>query len=277
MALMLLRSEPLSVIDFAKYLWKLELGWINHLWYMGALVCIYIFFPILKATFDSNRKSFYFFIIACAILTFGNTCINIPGNIMLYQTGFVNQPEMGKYITDGYVNFNWFNMFNPFRNIYGYAFVYFCVGGLSHEWTEKIKTGISVKKRNIIAICTICLSCFGLFVTGLILSKSMGVMWDLVWCGYDTVFTFINVLMIYVLSLSYEKKIKLVENISKNTLGIYFVHVIFVQLMRAMVSELPMSHTFMFNLPYALCILLMSFAFIVILSKIPVIRNLVKL
>ena len=277
LALMFLRSEQLSVIDFAKYLWTLQTGWINHLWYMGALICIYFFFPVLKAAFDSHKEAFCFFVISCAILTFGNTLINILGNIVLYQTGLVNRLDIGRYIKNGYVALNWFNVFNPFRDIYGYAFVYFCVGGLAHGWTEKIKTGISEKKRNIFAGCVICLSCGGLFITGLVLSKSIGTMWDVVFLGYDTVFTFINVLMIFVLSLSYERKIKLIEDISRNTLGVFFVHVVFVQLMGGVANRFTVSHTYIFNLFYAVFILLVSLGFTVILSKIPVIRRLVRL
>ena len=41
-----IKQETLSLTEFIKAIWNWKLGWINHLWYMGALICIYIFFPL---------------------------------------------------------------------------------------------------------------------------------------------------------------------------------------------------------------------------------------
>lgn len=98
-----------------------------HLWYMGALVCIYILFPLLKVVFDNSRKVFIYFTVVCAILTFGNELINHFITILLNTAG----------LYEGIIDVNWFNDFNPFRNIFGYAFVYFCVGGLAHDFVKK--------------------------------------------------------------------------------------------------------------------------------------------
>ena len=45
--LMPINNEYSSVREYVVSLWNLKMRWINHLWYMGALVCIYIFFPLL--------------------------------------------------------------------------------------------------------------------------------------------------------------------------------------------------------------------------------------
>lgn len=42
--LQIIRHEYFSLKDLLISLWNWKQGWINHLWYMGALVCIYVFF-----------------------------------------------------------------------------------------------------------------------------------------------------------------------------------------------------------------------------------------
>jgi surface polysaccharide O-acyltransferase-like enzyme len=143
--LMPIENEYLSLKEIAVYLWTWHLGWINHLWYMGALVCIYVFFPLLKIAYDNNRKAFIYFVVVCAILTFGNKILNCVGTVISNLIG----------IHEGTISINWFNMFNPFGNIYGYTFVYFCVGGVAHEYVEKIRA-ITCKKNNILAIISVC-------------------------------------------------------------------------------------------------------------------------
>lgn len=65
------------------YLWTFRQGWINHLWYIGALICIYVFLPVFKSVFDTNRKYFYYITIIIALFTFGNTTINIIVTIVI--------------------------------------------------------------------------------------------------------------------------------------------------------------------------------------------------
>lgn len=116
-----------SVQETVVYFWTWVQEWFIHLWYMGALVCIYILFPLLKVVFDNSRKVFIYFTVVCAILTFGNELINHFITILLNTAG----------LYEGIIDVNWFNDFNPFRNIFGYAFVYFCVGGLAHDFVKK--------------------------------------------------------------------------------------------------------------------------------------------
>ena len=53
-----IKQETLSLVEFIKSIWHWKQGWINHLWYMGALICIYVFFPLLKNAYDNNYKVF---------------------------------------------------------------------------------------------------------------------------------------------------------------------------------------------------------------------------
>lgn len=264
--LMPIEGEFLSLREFIVYLWTWHQGWINYLWYMGALVCIYIFFPLLKNAFDTNKKVFIYFTITCSILTFGNVFIADCASILLNLLNMSS--ELGRA--------NFFNMFNPFRGIYGYAFVYFCIGGLAHGCKEKIKK-IDIRKRNTFAAIITILCCFGLFLTGIILSSNKSESWDVVWNGYDTIFTFINVIMIFTLCLSYHRRNRFIESVSMNTLGIYFIHEIFIHLTKRYIVQFPIFSTFVGCAFYAFMILVFCLIITKLIHRIPLIKYTLKL
>ena len=165
-------------------------------------------------------------------------------------------------------------MFNPFRGAYGYSFVYFCVGGIIYENESKILS-FSKSKRNVISVFGIVVSCFCLFVMGVLHSRLIkGEVWDIVWNGYDTIFTFLNVMFIYLLSLNYKKDIGFIRAISKNTLGIYFIHGLFLRL-TIDVFEYDYLKNLPFNLVYSFAILCICLFISVLLKKIPLLKNLV--
>ena len=80
--LMPIKGEYMSISEIVKSLITMKMGWINHLWFLPALVCIYIIFPIIKSAYDSNKSEIiFYFLFIVFILTFGNTFINMLGNI----------------------------------------------------------------------------------------------------------------------------------------------------------------------------------------------------
>ena len=208
------KHEFLSFKEFLGGIWSWKSGWINHLWYLHTLIIIYLLFPLLKLAYDSRRDFFYFFLIVAAILSFGNRGINILATL-------------GAQFTPGkltFHRFNWFNAFNPFQGLNGYAFVYFCLGGIADELLDRL----SILRKPPVSIAVLLLSMLGLFGVGVAYSHIMHEIWDLVWEGYDTVFTLINVFCLFSLCRSYTGKNRALRQgfylISSNTLGIYFVH-----------------------------------------------------
>lgn len=227
---------------------------------------MYIFFPLLKLSFDSNKKIFIYFIIACTVLTFGNTFMSHIATIVLNTIGLHN----------GMVTKNWFNIFNPFRDYHGYTFVYFCMGGLAHGLVNRIQE-IPIKIRNTVAVSIILCACTALFIVGLVLSNISEQLWDVVWNGYDTAFTFVNVLMIFTLSLSYKKNYKIIRLISANTLGIYFMHIILMSFTKRFVVKIPFARSFMGCIIYSLALMILGLFLTKLLKKNPVTNKLVNL
>ena len=235
----------------------------NLFWYLGALICIYILFPIIKTTFDNNKKSFIFFVSVIALLTLVFDLLN---EVVLYSSTFTHSLENG-------LEMPLTTIFNPFKGSYGYSFVYFGFGGLTYTLRDKI-VNIKPYKRNLISIFGIIINCIFLFIMGLLHSKLIkNEVWDIVWNGYDTIFTFLNVLFIYILCLNFKKDFKIVRVISCNTLGIYFTHNLFISLIERYCDSLLSNWGL--SVVATILVLLCSLGVSFVMRKIPVIRNLV--
>ena len=253
------KGEVISAKDFFVILYQMREGYVNHLWFMGALICIYIFFPLLKNSFDNNKKIFIWFIIICAIITFGNKFLNMIWTITGYLIGKVN------YVA----NFNFFHMFNPLRGLFGYSFVYFCIGGLMFNYIKKIKHKKIYKLYSVIIIL---ISSFLLALYGMFCSKIQNGSWDFVWHGMDTIFTFLNTIALFVLCVYYNggnKSIyKVLYYISSNSLLIYIVHMFVMHLTMKYVKLIPLFSYPFGNIVYALSIMFVSLILAVGIKRI---------
>lgn len=247
-------------------LWNWQRGWISTLWFLGTLVCIYILFPLLKLAYDHSKKVFAYFVVVCAILTFGNVLLN--EGVTLFLTMILHRSTTLQ-------DFNFFSVFNPFRGFYRYAFVYFCVGGYFYQIKDKI-LNIEPLKRNMLTGLVMIASSICLWGIGICYSKASGEMWDVVWNGYDTIFTFVNVICIFVLCLNFKKDIPIIRTVSSNTLGIYFIHVIFIELTRNLIKEYEFFCNIPFNIVYAIAILLICLMITLMMRRIPLLKRLVS-
>lgn len=253
-----------SVKEYFMEVLRADQGYISHLWFMGALVCIYIFFPLLKIVYNQNTKIFTYFICVCAIMTFGNKAINML--IVFIQYLF-------KGTISGAEDINFFNMFNPFAGMSGYALVYFGIGGLLHQAQDKIKNEVN-RKRNCIAIVSIIFSVLALAGWGFFRSRVSGEIWDIVWYSYDTFFTLLIAIMMFFLSLNYRpssgsKIASFIQMISGNTLGIYFLHVIILYPTLVYIKRIPLFRNIGMNVIYAFGVMCISVLLALIIKKIP--------
>lgn len=260
-----INGQHLTWEQIGTMFWELHMGWNNHLWYMGALVCIYIFFPLLKHAYDTNRKVFCYFVAISAVMTMGKTLLNEFVTVFNYVV--LHKVEV-------IVNFNFFHIFNPFHYTVDFWFVYFCAGGILYSLQEKIEA-IPARKRNVAALAGIAVCCTLQFCLGVgysILSKQY---WDVVYSGYGTVFTFGNVICLFVLALNWKKDVPLIRAISCNTLGIYLIHSVFHRLLVNWVPRVPQMFTLPGTLVYAVVLLAVCLIFCLIVKKIPVLKKLI--
>lgn len=274
--LIFLHRDQLAANGLSNTIASLKYG-VTHLWYLGALVCLYIFFPLLKVTYDHHRQAFIYFTLICAIITFGNTLLN---NFMTFYSSFID--HRGIIYTDT----NFLNIFNPFRGMYGYTFVYFCLGGVVAYYFDKIKA-VARQKRNLIALCGLILGWLGLFGLGLMYSKASGQIWDNIWYGYDTIFALITTISIFFLSLNWRQDNIIFRTISRNTLGIYLIHMLiiyalttwangFIMYYTSPLSSVPFIISFIGVIIYTIIVLFISLGITAIIKKLPLIKNIVS-
>lgn len=202
------------------------------------------------------------------MFTFGLSFINL----LIEITGTVSHNWLGSVLYDPGIL-----RFYPFSGMEmrGFAIVYFCIGGLVLDLEEKIQV-LSVKRRVVLPLVLIIISSFILFLIGIFESKYIsGDIWDVVYTGYDSICTFIDVLCIFVLSLNYKRDNAFIRVLSCNTLGVYFMHGIILYLLKPLISQLSLMHNIPCNLMYAFLIMVFCMGLSFMLKKIPFLKKLV--
>lgn len=260
-----LQGEFFTWEQLKKEFWSLKMGWNNHLWFMGTLVGLYVFFPLLKTVYDSNKTVFLWFTAVSFVLVYGNSLLNV------FLTVF-NYVVMHQVVI--YQSHNFFHIFNPYAGtMLGFPMVCFCTGGIVYHYRERI-AAIPAKRRNLAASVGLVLSCGLLFCQGVGYSILAKFTWDAVWFGLDTIFTFINVLCLYLLSLNWKWDIPVIRMVSLNTLGIYLLHDAVMKIVGPYFSAIPQMHTVPGTALYALTVLSVCLIVCLVVKRIPVLKHL---
>lgn len=264
--LYMVSREKIYVRQFVHDLWGWKQGYINHLWFLHTMVIIYIFFPLLKLAFDRAQNVFKFFFAIIMAMTFGNVFLSMALNIIKYIVG-VSSLKTG---------YNFFGVFNPFQGFYSYSLGYFMLGGICFQYRDRLKRKI----YSFVSLGLIPLSMLGLMLYGMVMSSSSKVIYDVVWYGYNTIFTLIMVLALFVISLRYrgEGRVQTAINfVGKNSLVIYLIHELVGKIVKIQwIDHLP-TMNFFTNALYAGAVLAISLVIGVILQKIPFCKRLVQI
>jgi surface polysaccharide O-acyltransferase-like enzyme len=262
-ALSFILDEKLSLSQFFYEVIYLKENWNNHLWFLKAMIIIYIFFPLIFTAFKMNRKAFYFFLGCVALLTFGITLLNhsiIVINFILHKFSNLHF-EMSRV------------SFNPLGSICGFGIGYFLFGGLFYKYKDFLNT----KKIRMISIGILPLSMLLLFFYSVIVSMNTNRIMDIVWSNYDSISTQINVIAIFIIAMQYKSYGllgKLIKIIGKNSLGIFLIHRIIGYPIMMLFDKITFSNLFFANAILTCFILLGSLAVVVLLKKTPVLKQL---
>lgn len=263
-SLLFIRNESWSIIEIIKGVMQIKQGWINHLWFLEALIIIYLFFPLIYNSYKNHLSSFYFFLAVVMLFTFGNTLI---GNIVNVGSYFIEDFKHVNYAI------NYFKGLNPFNGTYGYTFGYFMLGGVLFYHREYLNK----KVIRILSFIIIPVSMYLLYIYGYMISIKEGETWNSVWFGKDFLFTLLSVFAIFVLSLKY-KHIgfwgKAIKTIGENSLGIYLIHIIIGEILFPHFVKLSLSSNIVINLVFVLVVLLLSLFIALGLKKIPYLKHL---
>lgn len=261
--MMLTDNVRFTPVQFFKAFLDMKQDMIGYLWFMGALVCIQLLFPVLKGAFDSSKTSILYLAVISYIIPLGIMCIERVCSAVVHDSAGV-----------------YFGMFNPFSGLIAYSFTYFCLGGLAGFYQEEIKQKIEEKHVNakLIAAGAIVVSCVCLAAYGVLKSKKMNAVWDMVFASYDSIFTIVNVLAIYVLSLSYKPEegsaaASAVRLVGMNTLGIYLIHEIFMHMLTKRLIQIPWCTNIVVNIVYAVVLICICTAISWLIKKIPLLKH----
>ena len=95
--------------------------------------------------------------------------------------------------------------------------------------------------------------------------------------NYNTIFLTIFILIIYAVTIDYKGKnkyiSKVIEFCGKNSLGIYFTHIIVTRILAKYISFQSLGLTLL----YGILILIISSIFTYILTKIPYIKKIINI
>lgn len=261
-------SIPFTLSGFVTELFQWRTG-VIYLWYMGALVIIYLLFPLLKLAYDQEERLFRYFILMVAFFTFGNQLLN---HTMTLIRGFRGATMYWVMME------NWFSMFNPVPEIPGYTLVYFCLGAYLQDFLDYLQR-FSRRKRNGFAIGVIMLAAAIHAVWFFLLSKVTNSYCCSIWYGYETITGFIiSVAMVSLLGNYRGARSSVAHGfqlISSHTLGIYFIHMVLVYSLRQLAFSFSPLVNLAGNLLWAAGIVLLCLGLVLGMKKIPGIRHLV--
>lgn len=260
-------QQPIDWAELKEGVWNLRGGWNNQLWYLGVLIGIYLIFPLLKAAYDSNRGGFYWFTAAMALAVFGSSLYDL----CVTMFNLVVKKEFWIYQN----NLPVFYLFQPLAYNTKLGVAYFCLGGVALALEERL-LDIPARWRNLAAASGLFLCCAMLGILGWRFSLYLKGLWDVVWNGYNTVFTLGSVLCLYVLSLNLKRDIPVLRWISANTLGIYLVHDLIHKAIGPAVAQVESMRTLPGTVVYTLALLMLTLGICLVLKKIPVVKHLIS-
>ena len=242
-------------------------GRTSHLWFMLAMVYIYLLFPFVKALYDKTEKAYITYLVVSIFLcTFGIELINDLVNTSGY---FFHSSTLRRF------DILFFLWFNPFDSWYAFTLLYFVSGGLL------AKHGKSLHIRPFVLWAGMLISLFVLFLWGVLKTEVMGAEYDIVWSGQDTVMTMVMAFSIFLLcskiKLDNARYIAITKLIGLNTLGIYFLHIPIGYWLTSYYKELAISNYLLSDIFYAFVLMMISLAISVLIKQIPVVKKLVQI
>lgn len=249
------------------HVWNWDSSALTHFWFLRTLVLIYVAFPVVKVLWDRFRPGFLLLFGAMVLIVFGNTLLSMAVNVYKVLRGSV--PYAGW--------FNYLSILNPLRSIHGVALTYFMLGGILWENRQRLDR----RPLRICAAVALPLCCLLLFFYGSVISHLTGTTWDIIFQGYSTVFALIGVISLFILALGLEHRasnivIRGLTLVGTNTLGIYYLHVVFGGDFAPLYQQLPAFNTLPVNVVYALVIALLSLVTTLLLKKVPIVRKIME-
>ena len=261
---MIVYGAKFTIKDIIYNIFNSGLGnrYTSYLWFLQNLIMFYLIFPVLKFLHDNNKQIYNYVFVLVAIFAMGVPLIN---NILTVVDNIFGLKLMQ--------SFNFFaNKYNPILN--GPFIFFFMLGGYLFEKKEIFEN----KENRIKAVLIGAISAVLAFILGFMVSITQG---KVVADNFNCWSIFTAVIVIGWYALTYKKGNnknvfnELIQEIGKNTLGIYLIHYLFVLIVKKYFMFL-LGNAFSTAIITTLIILL-SYILIKIIKRIPIIHKLVEL
>lgn len=256
-----LRQESMSTGTFFYTASQLQVGYIQHLWYMPTFLFLCLITPLMQSLRQYSRNVYRYGLGLLFLFTFGNLLLSDCEYLLRYLTGHLGHT--------GNRQFFWYTNFFVYH--YWYCPVYYGIGAFLVEHREALSR---YRKWALAAIplCAVCLTVFALARCHV-----RGDVFDPVFNNYSSVFTLILTLGVAVLLINVKPGAKVsrcMQSISDCSLGVYLIHWLLVE---AMLQYLPaLTSTNRFAPITALAVMGLSWGLTCILSKVPLVRALLS-
>lgn len=260
------QSAPLKTFILDLFYLKMDVS--NHLWFLQALLSVYLLYPVLKEVYESTKEGLLYWLICILFFfSFGNLFLNSVINTIEYviHVNYLKQDEL-----------NLFPFINPFGNYY-FCLFYFLIGGLLTKERFTYLYKIPAWALTVIFFLSLGL----LFTYGVLMTLSDEKLYDTVWYGYYSVMTLCMSVSIYLLfsGLAYKSNALnyWLTTIGSNTLGIYFIHRFFGWLLTRLVINYSIPTNLGISLFFVALLVGSSLVIVLLLKKLPLLKRLVSM
>lgn len=253
----------MSKIDIFKYLFLFgKIKGINtdHMYFIQALIGIYLIFPVLYQSFKTadGRKCLMIFCICIFIFSYG-----------INATDFVFTSIM----KDNKISFSGLNEISLFGRHSNWL-LFFILGAFIHNKRDEIG---KIKGIRCISFLGIILSLTGLIFIKYTINSTFK--WEGIYLvnGYGRLCTFIMSIstFIFIQNLSIKNKYidKIINGIGGSTLGIYYMHIPILSLFNKYLYKLISVRGVTINLIKTTTVIFIAWGFIRIIKKIPFLKK----
>lgn len=259
--------QSYSIQDLVSYIfgcirWVLPTG---HFWFIIALTSIYILFPLLKIVYDTkDGKRILLYVVAFIIL------LDFIPNDINYIQNYILRNINENYILIEVSKLKDYLPFGTYSNV----LVYFILGGILHN--HFYIQNNRIKYNRLISILMILAGWIYIYIMKGITTGFLGDNFTSLGNGYSCIGTVLLSTGVFLFFINYAKQEnRIISTISDNTLGIYYIHCLYLSIVSVYIYPLIDSRGVIINFLKAIIILTLSLVTTIIMKKIPFLKKIV--
>ena len=256
-------KEPLKISEIVKNIFITDINnkYTGILWFLQNLIMLYLIYPILKTVHDNNQKIYDYLFILLLISTSFINILDLISQLINTKYKFQAIQLLTSYISKFQVLYN--------RNF----LVFFMLGGYLFEQKEKFQNSNTRKKWILIGSGSWLVA----YLFAILISKLQNKIYAETF-NYGSAFMPVILIGMFAITYTYQDKgkwyNKLIENISKNSLGIYLIHIIIVRILNLVfVGKISL----ILRIIKVILVFSISYVLTLIIKKIPKLNKLIEL